>query len=94
MLGYTVGAANCLMGNIGSCEAKINQNSKLLNACARLDSVVGVLNVESYNYGSLPNQVPIWKMEHESTAETKSFLSTEISGSWRALVIGLVEVNK
>ena len=59
MLGYTLSAANCLMGNIGSFEAKMNYERKLLNACTRLDSVVGVLNVESYNYGTLLSQVPI-----------------------------------
>ena len=48
-----------------------------------------ILNVESYNYGTLPRQVPIiWKMEHESTAEINSLL-TEISGIWRTSVIGV-----
>ena len=59
MLGYTVSAANCLMGNIGFCEAKMNSKSMLLNASIRLDSVVRVLNVESYNYGTLASQVSI-----------------------------------
>ena len=40
-----------------------------MNACIRLDSVVGVLNVESYNYATLPSQVPIRKMEYGSTAK-------------------------
>ena len=53
-----------------------------------------MLNVEPYNYGTLPSQVPaIWKMEHESTAETNSLLLTENSGSWRTSVIGLVQVK-
>ena len=54
---------------------------------------MGVLNVESYNYGALLSQVPIWKMGHESTAEINSSLSTEILGSWRTSVIGVVEVK-
>ena len=52
-----------------------------------------LLNVESYNYGTLPSQVPIWQIEHESTAEINSWLLTEISGSWRTSVIGVVEVK-
>ena len=52
-----------------------------------------MLNVESYNYGTLPSQIPIWKMEHESTAEINSLLLTEISESWRTSVIGVVEVK-
>ena len=59
----------------------------------RLDSVMGVLNVESYNYSTLPSQVPISKMEHESIAETNSLLSTEISGSWRTSVIRVAVVK-
>ena len=59
----------------------------MLNACTRLDSVVG--NVETYIYGTLPSQVPIWKMVHESTAE----LVSEISGSWRTSVIGVVKAK-
>ena len=46
MLGYTMSAANCLMGEISSCEAKMNMERKLLNACSKLDSVVGVSNVK------------------------------------------------
>ena len=57
-----------------------------------LDSVVGALNVESYNHGTLPSQVPIRKMDHESTAKITSLL-TEISGLWRTSVIGVVEVK-
>ena len=34
----------------------------------------GMLNVESYNYGILPSQVPIGKMEHESTAKINSLV--------------------
>ena len=41
----------------------------------------GLLNVESYSYGTLPSQVPIREMEHESTVEISSLLLTEISGS-------------
>ena len=48
MLGYTVSTANCLMENIAYCEANMKYGSKLLNAFTRLDSVVGVLNVEFY----------------------------------------------
>ena len=33
------------------------------------------------------------KMEHESTVEINSLLLTEISGSWRASVIGVVKVK-
>ena len=40
-----------------------------------------MLNVESYNYGNLPSQVPMWKMEHESKVELSSLFLTEISGS-------------
>ena len=39
ILGYIVSAAIFLVGKIGSCEAKRNWESKLLNACIRLDSV-------------------------------------------------------
>ena len=53
----------------------------------RLDSGVG--NVETYIYGTLPSQVPIWKMVDESTAE----LVSEISGSWRTSVIGVVKAK-
>ena len=59
MLGYTVSAANCLMGNIGSCEPKMNSESMLSNASIRLDSVVRVLNVEFYSYSTLASRVPI-----------------------------------
>ena len=86
MLEYTVSAASCLLGEIGSRGAKENKKSMFLNACTRLDSVV--VNVESY-YGTLPIQVPIWKMVHESTAE----LVSEISGSWRTSVIGVVKAK-
>ena len=48
------------------------------------------MNVESYNYGTLPSQFPIRSMEHESTAKTNSMLVTEILGSWRISVIGVV----
>ena len=41
-------AANCLMRKISFCEAKVNKKGKLLNTCTLLDSVVGVLNVESF----------------------------------------------
>ena len=73
--------ANCLLGKISSCEAKMNLESKLLNACTRVDSVVGMSNGKSYNCGTLPSQVPVWKMEQESKAEINSLLLTEISGS-------------
>ena len=53
------------MGMVDSFEAKMNYISKLFNACIRFDSVVGVSVVESYSYSTLPNQVSIWKMEHE-----------------------------
>ena len=33
-----------------------------------------MLNVESYNHGTLPSQVPIRKMEHESIAKINSLL--------------------
>ena len=57
-------------------------------------SINPMLNVESYNYGTLPSQVPIiWKMEDESAAEINSLLSTEISGSLRTSLIGVVEVK-
>ena len=62
-------ATDCLTRKISSCEAKVNQAGKMLNACIRLDSVVGVLNVESYKYGTLPSQIPIWKVEYISTAK-------------------------
>ena len=88
MLSYTVSVANCLMGNIDSCEAIMNSESKLLNVCTRLDSVVGALNVESYSYGTLLSQVPIWKMEHESTTEIDSLLLTEISGHGEVQLLG------
>ena len=64
-----------------------------MNACSRLDSVGGVLNVESYNYGTLPSQVPIWQMEHGSTAEMHLLLFTESLELWRSSFIGVVEVN-
>ena len=60
----------------------------------RLDSVVGVLNAKSYNYGTLPSQVPIGKMEHESTAKINSPLLSEIEWPWRTSVIGVVEVGQ
>ena len=60
-------AANCLIIKISSCEAKVNYESKLSNVCTILDGVVGMLNVTSYNCGTLPSQVPIRKMEHGST---------------------------
>ena len=34
-----------------------------------------------------------WKMEHENTAEINSLLLTEISGSWRTPIIGMVEIK-
>ena len=51
--------ANFLMGRSVLVEAKMNKESKLLNACTRLDNIVGVLNSEStvvpyrvkYQYG-------------------------------------------
>ena len=52
-----------------------------------------LLNVESYKFGTLPSQVPIWEMEHESTAEINSLLSTEIPGSWRASIVEVVKVK-
>ena len=33
----------------------------------------------------------IWQMEHESKAEVNSLLSTEMLGSWRTSVIGVVK---
>ena len=45
-----------------------------MNACTRLDSVVGVLNVGSYNCSNLPSQVPSCNMEYESTAENTLLL--------------------
>ena len=65
-----------------------------MNAYTRLDWIVGVLNVNSYNYGTLPTESSI-NMEdgNESTAEINSLLLTEISGPWRTLVIGVVEVK-
>ena len=53
----------------------------LLNACTRLDSVERLSNGKSYNCSTLPSQVSVWKMEHESTAKLNSLLLTEISGS-------------
>ena len=49
--------------------------------------LIEVLNVESYNYGTLPSQVPTRKMEHESTAKINSLLVAKISGSWRTSAI-------
>ena len=60
-----------------------------MNTCTRLDSVVGVLNVDSYYHDTLPSQVPIWKMEHESTAEMNSLLLAEISGPLGTSIIGV-----
>ena len=51
-----------------------------MNACTRLDSVVGASNFKSYNCDTLPNQVPVRKMEHKSTAEINSLLLD--SGYW------------
>ena len=45
-----------------------------MNSCTRLDSVVGVSNIKSYSCDTLPSQVPVRKMEHESTVETSSLL--------------------
>ena len=70
--------ANFLMGRSVLVEAKMNKESKLLNACTRLDNIMGVLNSESYNCGTLPSQIPVWKTEHEITAEINSLLLTEI----------------
>ena len=61
-------AINCLMRKISSCEAKVNYESKLLNAYTRLGSVVGASNRKYYNCGTLPSRVPVWKIEHGSTA--------------------------
>ena len=41
MLGYTMSAANCLLGNMSSFEAKRDSESKLLSSCIRVDSVSG-----------------------------------------------------
>ena len=60
---------SCVMRKINSCEAKVNWEGKLLNAWTRLDSVVGVLSIESYNDGTLPSHVQTQKMEHGNTAE-------------------------
>ena len=63
------------MGKVSSCKVKVNKESKLLNACtSRLDSVVGVLNVKSYSCDTLPSQVLVRKMEHESTVGVNSLL--------------------
>ena len=72
----------------------MNWESTLLNACTRLDSVVGVLNVKSYNYGTLPTQVPIRKTGHESIMKINLLVVTEISGSWRTSVIGVIRVGE
>ena len=77
MLGLYYERSNCLMGNISSREAKMNKESKLLNTCTRLNSVVRVL----YNCGTRPSQVPVWTREHEVTAEITWLLLTKISGS-------------
>ena len=57
----------------------------MLNACTRLDSVVGVSNVKSYHCDTLPCQVPVRKMRHESTEEINYLLLdsvvTEMLGS-------------
>ena len=55
-------------------------------------SLKGMLNIKSYNYGTLPSQVLIRKMEHEMTAEISSLL-TQFLGSWRTSVIEVVEVK-
>ena len=63
----------------------------MFNACTiiRLDSVVRVLNGKFIcNCGTLPSQVPVWKVEHESTAEINSLLLTEISGSEELRLLG------
>ena len=56
----------------------------------------GKLHVESrvYNFGALPSQISLWKMDHGSTAKINLLLSTEISESWQTLVIRVVEVKK
>ena len=84
MLGLYYERSNCLMGNISSREAKMNKESKLLNTCTRLNSVVGVL----YNCGTSPSQVPVWKREHEITAEITSLLLTKVSGSQELRLLG------
>ena len=62
----------------------MNGESKLSNDCSRLDSLVGVSNVNYYNCDTLPSQVPVRKTEHESTAKINLLLDiivvTEISG--------------
>ena len=55
-------------------KLKMNYESKLLNACTWFDSVVGVSNVKSYNCDTLPSQVSLRKVEHESAVETNSLL--------------------
>ena len=52
-----------------------------------------MLNVEFFSYGTLQSQVPIGKMEHESTAKINSLLVNEILGPWRTSAIGVVKVK-
>ena len=49
--------------------------------------------MSSNNYSTLPSQVPISIIEQESKTEINSLLLTEISGSRRSSVIGVVELK-
>ena len=54
------------METINSCKANVKQKSKLLKACTRHGSVMGMLNVKSHNWVPyrVKYQCGTWNMEY------------------------------